>query len=195
MRCRLATATTAPTPSALSQGTRFSWTDGPAGGIAVTCPWGNAFELRPTASASRDPRGEQPGKRSIPQGIPELRIYVDAAANLDGVARFYAELFGAVVSRRGDTSVVVACGPLQELIFTRRPAGVPATASDYHVSMYVDDFEGIFRSISSDFGAFRMCANESEFFRRVEALGLVFVNPRFKVAAPKPRSLRTSPAS
>jgi hypothetical protein len=144
VRCRLAAAST---PSALTCGTRFSWTDGPAGDIAVTCPWGNAFELRSTANtaAGRDPRGEQPGQRSVPQGIPELRIYVDTAADLEGVARFYTELFGAVVSRHGDT-VAVACGPLQELIFTRRPAGVPSTASDYHVSMYVDDFEGIFRS-------------------------------------------------
>ncbi len=143
VRRRLAAASI---PSALTHGTRFSWTDGPAGGITVTCPWGNAFELRPTESvaAGRDPRGEQPGQKSVPQGIPELRIYVDAAADLEGVARFYNELFGAVVSRRGD-AVVVACGPLQELVFTRRPAGVPATASDYHVSMYVDDFEGIFR--------------------------------------------------
>ncbi len=145
VRRRLDTATTASSPSALSRGTHFSWTDDPTGGIAVTCPWGNAFELRPMSSASRDPRGEQPGKRSIPQGMPELRIYVDDAADLDGVGRFYNQLFGAVVSRRSDASVVVACGPLQELIFTHRPGSVPKTASDYHVSMYVDDFEGIFR--------------------------------------------------
>ena len=215
MRCRLAAASD---PSALTHGTRFSWTDGPAGGIAVTCPWGNTFELRPAASAAagRDPRGEQPGLQSVPQGIPELRIYVDAAADLEGVARFYTELFGAAVTQRGD-SVAVACGPLQELVFTRRPVGVPTTASDYHVSMYVDDFEGIFRSrtLGSQKIPCRQAArrqfrrrrrNEETLgaaacllafgkargntdaggFRRTEALGLVFVNPRFKVPANPP---------
>ena len=136
--------------SPVFQGTRFSWSDLSASSIAVTCPWGNVFEAR-TVAGGRDPRGEQPGPRSSPCGMPELLIHVDADADISGIARFYGELVGARVELRGGRgkdaeAVAVACGSMQELIFCRRPHGLPSTASDYHVSMYVDDFQGIFRS-------------------------------------------------
>jgi hypothetical protein len=135
----------AAVPSFLSEGTRFGWKEAPNDGIDVICPWGNSFELRQTAAGtSRDPRGEQPGTLSAPSGMPELRVHIDADANLSGIARFYEELVGARVERRGE-AVAVGCGPMQELVFCRRPRGVASTASDYHVSMYVDDFQGIFR--------------------------------------------------
>ena len=167
IRIRLASVT-----SQLTEGTHFGWRDAADGGIKLTCPWGNSFELRlATAGQSRDQRGEQPGTRSAPSGMPELRIHVDADVDLGGIARFYEELVGAHVQRQGagsDQAVAVACGPMQQLVFCRRPHGLTSTASDYHVSMYVDDFQAIFRFACQNPAFLIVCKDCSSGWRILE---------------------------
>eukprot|EP00802_Teleaulax_amphioxeia_P020112 Tamp_20380.p2 GENE.Tamp_20380~~Tamp_20380.p2 ORF type:complete len:176 (+),score=41.04 Tamp_20380:616-1143(+) len=106
-----------------------------------------------------DPRGKQPGPASEPMGMPELQIHVPAGSNMAGIARFYSRLVGAQVLSF-DGMVRVMCGESQILAFLEQPAGVAVQHSDYHVSMYVNDFQGM--------------------FTRMEEHGLIFVNPRFK---------------
>jgi hypothetical protein len=56
--------------------------------------------------------------------------------------------------------VRVACGKDQILCFVEQKPGVQVEHSDYHVSVYVDDFKAM--------------------FMRMQELNLIFVNPRFK---------------
>ena len=138
-------------------GSKFSWSELPNGGLQVRCPWGNLFEIRQGQRA--DPRGKQPGPSSEALGMPELQINVPAGSNLAGIARFYDSLVGAKVDV-SEGAVQVTCGEMQKLAFVEQQPGVDVDHSDYHVSMYVDDFQNMFQ---------RMAEHE-----------LIFVNPRFK---------------
>ena len=91
--------------------------------------------------------------------MPELQINVPAGSNLAGIARFYDSLVGAKVDV-SEGAVQVTCGEMQKLAFVEQQPGVDVDHSDYHVSMYVDDFQNMFQ---------RMAEHE-----------LIFVNPRFK---------------
>lgn len=127
-----------------------------SGALQVTCPWGNAFELRQGTSA--DSRGKQPGAVSECLGMPELQIHVPFGSNMAGISRFYSRLIGAqVLSYEGMVRVV--CGQEQILSFIQQKPGVTVEHADYHVSMYVEDFQGL--------------------FSRMKELSLIFVNPRF----------------
>mmetsp|Transcript_22881 Transcript_22881/g.54148 ORF Transcript_22881/g.54148 Transcript_22881/m.54148 type:complete len:149 (-) Transcript_22881:1942-2388(-) len=93
--------------------------------------------------------------------MPEVTINVPHEGNMAGIARFYRELVGAeATEEEGGDEVRVRCGPRQMLRFRRVAAGTSVEHSDYHLSMYVSDFPGM--------------------FQRMEALNLIYVNPRFK---------------
>ncbi|KAJ1464989.1 hypothetical protein T484DRAFT_1866935 [Baffinella frigidus] len=78
--------------------------------------------------------------------MPEVLVHVPHASNMEGIARFYAKLVGASVSLE-DGTVRVRCGLYQTLVFAEQPSGVQVEHSDYHVSMYVEDFPGIFQRV------------------------------------------------
>lgn len=141
----------------------------------------------PGDAGDRDARGQQPGDGpSEGLGLRDLTIYCPVGTNMAGIGRFYGQILGAevVVDQDEDKKqrAVVAVGPQQTLTFRERPAasdaavqhddlrdepaetpeGAPSFPSNYgpHVSMYV-------RSLPAA-------------FRAADALGLVYVNPRFK---------------
>ena len=157
-RCDAALCSTPYRTGGALSNTKFRCEKLQGGALEVTCPWGNTFELRQGGAA--DPRGVQPGPVSEPLGMPELQVHVPAGGNLAGIARFYETLIGAHVETRPGEVHVKCGGGLQTLVFCEQAPGVAVEHSDYHVSMYVNDFPSM--------------------FKRMEEQSLVFVNPRFK---------------
>lgn len=144
---------------------QFSRTDE---AIEITCPYGNRYKAF-ECEAGLDPRGVQPGPRSLGLGIAYIEYQVPfGTAKL--ISRFYQQLLGAHVTVEGgdfegDSCVfgllpqraIVKAGPLQELVFTESHA--PVADTGHHLAIYVQHFEQTFLAL--------------------QAAGLVFVNPRF----------------
>jgi len=146
------------------QSTKFSWEEQKeTGNLLVTCPWGNRFEI--IQGDDRDPRGEQNdnlgGARSLGCSLAEVVVHVPAGTNLPGVARFYEAVLGARAEATSPGRARVRLGPRQRLTFAALPAGAPPPRpyDGWHLAVYVRDLPGA--------------------FARADALGAVFVNPRF----------------
>src|SRR5581483_9408484 len=93
-------------------GTRFAVAE-TNDGVAVTCPWGNAFILH-------TPDEERFGPINL--GMPYLRFDVPMGT-AKGIARFYKKVFGARTALEGNGS------------------GKTARISDgHHIQVYVQDF-------------------------------------------------------
>jgi hypothetical protein len=170
------------------QGSKFACSTLVDGTLAVTDPWGSSFRLVAGNPNERDVRGQQPGSESS-EGLAlrDLTIYAPANCNMAGIGRFYEQILGAPVrsvdNQADNKCVVVVVGPRQTLTFQQHPDGLgsehvyhhdlrdeqvepptgfPAFMSNYgpHVSMYVADLAGS--------------------YQRAQALGVAYVNPRFK---------------
>ncbi|GKY93029.1 hypothetical protein MPSEU_000271300 [Mayamaea pseudoterrestris] len=151
--------------------------------LLVKDPWGNTFRLvQADDESERDARGQQPGEESEGLAMRDLTIYTSHNANMAGFGRFYDQVLGAPILQVNDQCVVVSVGPRQTLTFCPHrqknhvqhddlvhsdlePAidgKLPRYASNYgpHVSMYVADLPAT--------------------YQRVEALGALYANPRFK---------------
>jgi hypothetical protein len=141
--------------------------------LLVTDPWGTRFRIVQGTDEDRDPRGQQPGGASEGLSLQDLTIYVPNGCNIGGIGRFYENVLRAPVVH-GDGHVVVSVGPRQTLSFTYDPeertdvchVDLRDEGTEYlsnyrpHVSIYVADLPTTYEA--------------------VDALGIAYVNPRFK---------------
>jgi hypothetical protein len=156
--------------------------------LRVTDPWGIEFCLVQGDESNRDSRGQQPGGVSQGLAMRDLTIYTSRNSNMAGIARFYEQVLCAPILSASDKCVVVSVGPRQTLSFrphaekehvqhddlvneqvTTSSEDCSAASlsnerywSNYgpHISIYVADLTGT--------------------YHRVEKLGALYVNPRFK---------------
>ena len=147
----------------------------------ITDPWGSQFKIIAGGEGEKkDPRGVQKGASSEGLFMPDLTVYVPPGSNFAGIGRFYDALLGAPTLNCDDASCSISVGPRQTLTFAAHPDGLdapishddlrdegeiegkPHYPSNYgpHISMYVADL--------------RKC------YDKASALGLCYVNPRFK---------------
>ena len=161
-------------PAEVLKQSRFAWREDGAGGLELSDPWGSRFRVVLDPEAF-DERGSQPGDLSH-LVLSDLCVHVPSDASLEGIARFYETVLRApalhLSQEEGSVSVVVS--PRQTLTFRRvdQSSGDPHAVLETndrgeiiandgpHLSIYVRDLEGC--------------------FRRAQALGLLFVNTRFK---------------
>ena len=145
-----------------------------ADGFDVSCPWGTPMTIKVDGEAA-DPRGVQDGEASAPLHMTDIALHVSRGADLDGVKRFYTDVMGVP---EGDCILVadqllqLQIGPAQTLSFVAKPFGKAnhaelgedeegrPTNGGIHISMYVDDLGAV--------------------YDRADALGLAYVNYRFK---------------
>lgn len=147
--------------------------------LEVLDPWGNKFIIVKTDRA-KDDRGTQSGD-STGIEMSDLSIQVPMNANMNGIARFYEQILDTPIMKNNNDMVVVSMGPYQTLTFAKsedknndinmhvdlrdepenNPVGKPYFLSNYgpHISIYVADIRGT--------------------YKRADALGSVYVNPRF----------------
>ena len=177
VRSRLATGA----PPALARSS-FSFTQCADGSIELTDPWGSPFRL--VEGAEDDVRSMQDnGDAAEARCLLDLKLHLPSTttpAQLAGIGRFYTHVLGCPVSHLDENSVVIAMGggpradgaPRQTLSFVTtdradvRHDDVEADEEGRslnrgaHISMYLDDMLGA--------------------YRRADALGLCYVNHRFK---------------
>lgn len=164
------------------RGSRFDLKMGKDGDeLIVSDPWGTKFRVVRGDEAEQDTRGRQPGDPSESLGMRDLTIYAPSKCNVPGISRFYETVLGAPVLAVDADRCVVSVGPQQTLTFQTHPelksevrhedlrdegsdspSGYPIFLSNYgpHVSMYVADLKST--------------------YERADAVGVVYVNPRFK---------------
>jgi hypothetical protein len=107
--------------------------------VAVTCPWGNMFNMH-------SPDIERFGAVNL--GMPYLEFDVPAGT-AKGIARFYAELFGAQTRIDGNGSgkaAHVSVGHHQELRF-RETRKAQKPYDGHHIQVYVRDFSGPYKEL------------------------------------------------
>lgn len=147
--------------------------------IALTDPWGTRFTLIEREDAA-DPRGAQPGAdQSAARALVDLTLHVKRGASLAGIGRFYERILGMPVLSCDETRLVLGTGgeradgaPRQTLTFVdagredvahedigESDEGQPVN-NGAHVSLYLEDVR--------------------DAYCKAEALGLCFVNHRFK---------------
>jgi hypothetical protein len=147
--------------------------------LEVSDPWGNKFMIVNT-DRDKDDRGTQAGN-SLGIEMSDLLIQVPINSNMSGIARFYEQILDTPILECNDDTVIVSMGPYQTLTFAKsdnpndginmhvdlrdepenNPEGKPYFLSNYgpHISIYVADIRGT--------------------YKRADALGSVYVNPRF----------------
>ena len=173
-KCRLEEAKTQ------LRGSQFEVKESDHEALLVVDPWGNHFRLVQGDRTELDGRGVQDGGPSKGLSIRDLTIYTPLEANIDGIARFYEQLIGCPILSKSLQECCVSVGPKQTLTFRwhpegkavvehedlkddliELPEGCPSYLSNYgpHISMYVADLEAT--------------------YKRVDALNLAYVNPRF----------------
>mmetsp|Transcript_13732 Transcript_13732/g.20983 ORF Transcript_13732/g.20983 Transcript_13732/m.20983 type:complete len:375 (+) Transcript_13732:134-1258(+) len=142
--------------------------------LLVTDPWGTKFRIESKPGAV-DTRGSQDGAPSEGLSMTDLTVYVNNDANFAGIARFYEVVFGAEVQVHESKSVKVQVGPFQTLTFKG------CSAADHDIDIAHDDLieseEGI-----SNFGPHvsMYIADLRSSYKKADALGAIYVNPRFK---------------
>ena len=161
-------------------GTKFRVEDTGVDAMHITDPWGSQFKIIAGGEGEKDPRGVQKGASSEGMSMPDLTVYVPPGSNFAGIGRFYDAVLGAPTLGCDDASCSISVGPRQTLTFAAHPGGSDASIShddlrdegeiegkphypsNYgpHISMYVADL--------------RKC------YDKASALGLCYVNPRFK---------------
>lgn len=100
--------------------------------IVATCPWGNVIRI------SEENNQQRTGIKAIKFKAP--------AANLDGIARFYQQIFQCPVKQL-KTSVEVTVGKSQRLIFAASK-NVPEY-DGHHIAIYCPDFSGPYNKIKA----------------------------------------------
>lgn len=123
--------------ASLLAGTRFDF-DAQADHVSATCPWGNRFRVF-------EP-GERYGRMRL--GLPSVELDV-ARGTAAGIATFYREVMGALVSEHSDAQgacASIGVGPGQTLVY-REGDAVPAPYDNHHVQIYVNDFSGSYRRL------------------------------------------------
>jgi len=154
--------------------------------LVVTDPWGTPFRL--VTGGGRDSRGRQPGDGvSEGLGMRDLTIYCPDGSDMAAIGRFYEKVLGAPVLRQNDHECVVDVGPQQTLTFCPHP--MSTTTKVQHDDLRVEgdaianpeDDENV-PSFPSNYGPHVSIYVRSlpVAYQAADALGLVYVNPRFK---------------
>jgi hypothetical protein len=107
--------------------------------VSITCQWGNIFNMH-------SPDIERFG--AINLGMPYLEFDVPAGT-ANGIARFYAEIFGAQARVDGNGSgkaAHVSVGYHQELRF-RETRKTQKPYDGHHIQVYVRDFSGPYKEL------------------------------------------------
>src|SRR3984957_2363325 len=107
--------------------------------VAVTCPWGNRFNMHTPDEARFGP---------VSLGMPYLEF--DAPmGTAKGIAKFYRKIFGAntcVEGKGADRVARVGVGYHQELRFRQRK-GKPADYDGHHIQVYVQNFSAPYHEL------------------------------------------------
>ena len=155
--------------------------------VAVVCPWGNSFACYDAtvepASATADGATPLPKMVALQDGLddsmsvrggPGIRYtsFRVRPGTAPRVGRFYEHMFGCKVAHADDGKLATVCvGPSVHLVFYEEE-GRPLTDEEeslqagpgggvgLHICVYIADFKAT--------------------FERMDALGLVWTNPRFK---------------
>ena len=120
-------------------GTAFEFTAAD-GRIEATCPWGNRFRIH----------GPEARFGNVRLGLAYVRFDAPAGA-APGIARFYAEVFGApaaVEELDGAPAARVAVGAGQTLWF-RETAAPEAPYDGHHIQVYAANFSGPWRRLAA----------------------------------------------
>jgi catechol-2,3-dioxygenase len=107
--------------------------------VAVTCPWGNRFNMHTPDEARFGP---------VSLGMPYLEFDVPMGA-AKGIAKFYKKIFGARtrVEGKGEERVArIGVGHNQELRFRQRRAK-PAPYDGHHIQVYVQNFSKPYKEL------------------------------------------------
>ena len=154
------------------EGTRFSVTEEAAGSLLLVDPWGTKFKLVEMGDQAKDGRGSQKGEPSEEGRLVDLLCDVSADANLEGIGRFYEQVLGCEVGA-SENRVTVSTGPGQTLSFAR------ASESDTvaHEDLALTD-EGEPCNLGPHISIY--LRNMGAAYARADALGITYVNHRFK---------------
>lgn len=148
--------------------------------LHLTDPWGTKFRVVEDLGGHHvDLRGSQPGEESEGFSITDITVHVPRGSNFAGIERFYEMIIGtpsAIICN--EVSCVISVGPTQTLSFREQPTAGGDLDEVYsphdntidgdegtinfgpHISMYVAEFPST--------------------YRRAEAIGVTYVNHRFK---------------
>ena len=158
---------------------KFAWheTDGQ---LVVTDPWGSRFRIFADPSM-RDERGVQPGDASEPCAVTDLCVHVPEGGNLRGIGNFYRRVLDCDIRHEDENSLAVAMGPKQTLTFRYRPADAPLAGPVAHAQLEtVNDEDGVERTLNHGIHISLYIPDLPSAYERAEALGVTFVNHRFK---------------
>jgi hypothetical protein len=119
------------------QGTKFAFRES-GSAVEATCPWGNRI------------RCHAPGERFGPVtlGMPYVE-FTAPVGTLEGIARFYREVLGAVSGTAEDAGgryAYVAAGEGSALLFRETAAPLPPY-DGHHVQISLQDFSGPHRRL------------------------------------------------
>jgi len=121
------------------EGTKFSFRE--AGDVVeTTCPWGNRIRCH-----APDP--DQFGPMRL--GMPYVEFDVPAGSNLDGIVRFYREIFGGIAGLAHDERGPYAWAQCSaECKVTFRETDTPQPEYDgHHIQITLVDFSGPHRKL------------------------------------------------
>lgn len=172
--------------AAVLEGSKFACTKSSDGSLAVADPWGSRFRLVAGAADERDPRGKQPGPITKGLTMTDLTIYTPVDCNMAGIGRFYRDILGAPAqildndSDNDQPQCVVTVGPKQTLTFAPHPQGLDTVVHD---DLWDEQFESPqgFPNFLSNYGPHvsMYVADLVGSYKKADALGLAYVNPRF----------------
>lgn len=107
--------------------------------VDVTCPWGNLIRCHRPDEARFGP---------IVMGMPYIAFDV-AKDTVDGIARFYRQIVGAIATvEKGHTGVYarVTVGIGQHLVFNEIEGALPEY-DGHHLQLYIVNFSGPYRQL------------------------------------------------
>ena len=155
--------------------------------LIVTDPWGTEFCILPSDDPVDDRAdfiGSQPKLEGAPASealkLEDLTIYVTHGSNLEGIARFYQQVFGApsVKELTSDTSVSIAMGDSQTLTFQFHPEGPGFEVQHDDLSFDEVDEQGNPANYGPHISMY--VNNLPHAYKMADKLDVLYVNPRFK---------------
>ncbi|KAL9182408.1 hypothetical protein ACHAXT_013060 [Thalassiosira profunda] len=160
--------------------------------MMINDPWGSQFCILPSDDPVED-RAAGEGAQPVMEGhspseglaMEDLTVYVEHGSNLAGIGRFYETVLGAPTIDEGDQSISVAMGERQTLTFQYHPDGKDAKVEHHDLSFAEpadEDAEAALPVYPSNHGPHisLYVTNLSRAYKAADALGVLYVNPRFK---------------
>ena len=152
--------------------------------ILITDPWGTRFKIM-QSQEGKDDRGVQKGTDSLGLYMKDITFYTPINTNFEGIARFYRDILGAPILQSDPSCCVVSVGPYQTLSFVPHPDGVSTIVShdDLRDESPLDDVDSSKPYFPSNYGphiSIYVADNIRSTYKRAQAFGVTYVNPRFK---------------